>query len=242
MTNYIDVNAPRAQGRYNTYLVSLVGLEAAVYYQLIYEISDLANSKAGRKDTLNEEGFFGVDRKFIRERTAISTEQQRIYDQAFSALGIVTIYPTNPDWIYVDNEKMIAYITGTDAKTEKKAFFSDATKTAKAGIQTAKRSAKRDVIMAKWNSWVTGSDAVRSAYNRLFTSWYDKGIQTDEEVSAKIKILEECTDDNFKLAAIEYAIQTGYKNMAIVVNNTRVTYNPMRDQKISNGTVSAIKF
>ena len=45
---YKDVMSPRAFGRYNIYLVQLIGLAAAVYWEQLYSISDLAYSKCER--------------------------------------------------------------------------------------------------------------------------------------------------------------------------------------------------
>ena len=70
---YKDVMSPRAFGRYNIYLVQLIGLAAAVYWELLYEIADLAYSKCERKETLNTKGYFTVDRKYVRDRTGLST-------------------------------------------------------------------------------------------------------------------------------------------------------------------------
>lgn len=237
-----DVLAQSAYGRYNIYLVQLVGLEAAVYWDVIYAISDLALTKSDRKQTIID-GYFGIDRTYVRSRTGLSTEKQRIFDKAFERLGVLVINPTNPEFLMVDNMKMLQFLMGDDKVSEKKKFFSDATSSATKEIREAKSSSKKEGMINRWLGWITGSDALKEAYKKAFTVWYGMNIQTDVEIQARINLVEtSSSDDEFKILLLTRAVETGYKDISCLIWNLKRDYNPMKNQKVSNGAISSIKF
>ena len=237
-----DVLAQSAYGRYNIYLVQLVGLEAAVYWEVIYAISDLALTKSDRKQTIID-GYFGVDRTYVRSRTGLSTEKQRILDKAFAQLGVLIINPTNPEYLSVDNMKMLQFLMGDDKISEKKKFFSEATSTATKEVKAQKSASKKEGMINRWLSWVTGSDSLKEAYSKAFTVWYGMNIQTDVEIQARINLVEtSSTDESFKILLLNRAVETGYKDISCLIWNLKKDYNPMKNQRISDGAVSSIKF
>ena len=71
---------------YNIKLANLFGLEAAVHLSLLIDI----NEKAYRKDKLKD-GFFVVDRNYIRERTTLTKSKQQKIESDFNKVGILEI-------------------------------------------------------------------------------------------------------------------------------------------------------
>ena len=238
---YKDVMSPHAFGRYNIYLVQLIGLEAAVYWEQLYAISDLAYSKCERKDTLNTKGYFTIDRKYVKERTGIATEQQRAYDRAFMKIGAVIISEDNQDALYVDNGVMLNFLTSDVKTAEKKATFNLALSSGKATIKEQRGQAKKNAMIARWKQWVTGSPELLKAYADAFSVWYSFGWQTDAMIQAKIDSVERATnDEGLKIEILRRSTQSGVKDLDAIIWRAKQDYNPLKNQKVSTGVSSQV--
>jgi len=233
---YKDIMSPHAFGRYNIYLVQLIGLEAAVYWELLYSISDLAYSKCERKETLNTKGYFTVDRKYVKERTGVATEQQRTYDRAFMKMGAVIISEEDSDALYVDNGVMIKFLTSEISNSEKKKIFTEALSDGKLVIREQKGAAKKNGMISRWKQWVSGSEELLAAYAEAFSVWYSAGMQTDAMIKAKIDAVETATkDEGLKIEILRRATQSGYRDLEAVIWRAKQDYNPLKNQKTSTG-------
>jgi len=238
---YKDVMSPRAFGRYNIYLVQLIGLAAAVYWELLYEIADLAYSKCERKETLNTKGYFTVDRKYVRDRTGLSTEDQRTLDRAFMKMRAVVVSEDDPDALYVDNSVMLSFLTGADTNTEKKKFFAAALSDGKLAIKEQKSAGKKAGMINRWKSWIHGSPELVAAYAEAFSVWYGFGWQTDAMIQAKINLVEQSSDDElFKIDVLKRAAQSGYKDLEILVKKAKQEYNPLKAQRAATTIGSTV--
>lgn len=98
--------------RYNVKLASVIGLEAAIYCNILVSIYD----KAAKKKKTYEHDTVKVDRKYIMLRTTLTIEQQLAIDINLAKVDIIKKYNQDPDLLYLDISKLVAITTGDDVK------------------------------------------------------------------------------------------------------------------------------
>jgi len=104
--NYISVNLS---------LIKLIGLEEAVY------VSELLNivKKAKMKDKLVNGNYIKVDRKYITNRTTLSSEKQYEIDSKLKSLNLLGILEDDKNCIGIDGAGLVALIASDDEDKEK---------------------------------------------------------------------------------------------------------------------------
>lgn len=70
---------------FNIKLAQLLGLESAIYLSALIDI----NEKAYRKNKIDENGFFVIDRDYIKQRTTLTKSKQEKIELELSKVGIV---------------------------------------------------------------------------------------------------------------------------------------------------------
>ena len=70
---YLDIAGNSSYGRYNRKFARIVGLEAAVYWSEILEVLD----RVLEKKTFDNDGWFTLDRDYIKKRTTFSEEKPK---------------------------------------------------------------------------------------------------------------------------------------------------------------------
>jgi hypothetical protein len=212
-------------GRYNIYLAKLLGLEVAVYYDLLILIADLAVSKNKRKHTLTSDGYFKVDRKYIRDQTSISTENQRIYDLALSKLHVLYIDETDKDLITLDLQTMYDFIVDSEKDSNKKSCFKAILSEVKDESKKQKSITKKQNMINRWLTWIAGSDKLKDVYTRSFEIWYEQNYQTDLEIQARIDLINKCsTNEQFKIEVLKHNILTKYRDLNFDIEAVKKTF------------------
>lgn len=77
-----------SQSNYESFNIKVAhqfGLDTAVYLNLLIEI----NEKATRKQALEDEKYFTIDRKYITERTTLTKAQQTACDKVLNGAGVI---------------------------------------------------------------------------------------------------------------------------------------------------------
>lgn len=80
---YLDLAANSSYGRYNKKLVKLIGLEGACYWDYIVGIAFRAKEKA----TIDDEGYFTINRAQIETDLLLPKEQQFVQEAMLTKLG-----------------------------------------------------------------------------------------------------------------------------------------------------------
>ncbi len=236
-----DIMSVNSYGRYNIYLAKLLGLEVAVYYDLLILIADLAVSKNKRKHTLNSNGYFKVDRKYIREQTNISTENQRIYDLALSNLHVLYIDENDKDLITLDLQNMYDFITDSEKCSEKKSYFKTILSEAKGDSKKQKSIEKKQSMINRWLTWIVGSDELKETYAKSFEIWYEQNYQTDSEIQIRIDLINKCsTNEQFKIEVLKHNILTKYRDLNFDIEAVRKTFKA--PQKIATAVNQNVVF
>lgn len=107
-----DVVSPSSYLTFNVTIAHIIGLTNAVYCAELLDIF----SKARRKQTLDENQFFIVDRSYIKFKTAIKEDDQYLCDACLSSAGLLKTSENNPDKIKFDVEMFMRIIAEDDAK------------------------------------------------------------------------------------------------------------------------------
>lgn len=100
---WIDLMASDSKGSFNRMAANRYGLEAAVYLEELLNV--LVQVK--RKATHDSSGFFRLDRKYIQDRTTLTSGKQLKCDSMFSQLGFLDIDPNDPDRIVIKMSKLV---------------------------------------------------------------------------------------------------------------------------------------
>ena len=113
-----DVVSPSSYLTFNIKVAQVIGLLNAVYCAELLDIY----SKAKRKEKLDENQFFVVDRNYIKVRTTISSEEQYLCDSALSKVNLIEISTESPNKIYFNVEKFMKIIAEEDMKAITKLY------------------------------------------------------------------------------------------------------------------------
>lgn len=110
---YLDLISPYDNLSINLKLASLMNLNCAVYWaELLNVYSRVVKKKLD--ETLENDGFFDLDRAYVERRTTLSAETQLECDAAFAKLEILTSDENDPNRIKLDVKKAISIIVEDD--------------------------------------------------------------------------------------------------------------------------------
>lgn len=218
---YIDIMSPTAYRRYNKKLAHLFGLAGAAYIDVLVEILDTVKRK--NKFTDREMGFFTVDRKYVSAETTLTGPEQKEFDALFESLEFLLVNPKDSKQVSLDLGSLNALLSGVDDDEVK--VMAEKFAAMKSELKKEKKKAtsegKKAGMLARWATWITGSDAVKEAFTKVFEMWYSKGIQTDAEITTRIRVYESIKDESLKLACLNKQLMTGWTDPNLVVSKTK---------------------
>lgn len=157
------------------------GLNTAVYWASLSEILP----RVRRKNTIDENGFFSIDREYVTKRTTLSVTDQRACDDLLVAAGIMRVDESNPDRISLDSVRMLSYIVEGDLENLPKN---------PAIILTSKTTSKRSSgksTKAKTSKSTLTPEQKEERFKYAAASVHAKLEEPDPELSAAY--LEWCT-------------------------------------------------
>ncbi len=119
-----DVVTPSSYRTFNVTIAHIIGLVNAVYCSELLDIY----SKAKRKNTIDSNGFFPLNRNYVKIKTSIAIDEQYVCDASLSKVDLVKTSKDNPDVIKFDVEQFMRIIAEEDSKVlsqiHKKIVFS----------------------------------------------------------------------------------------------------------------------
>ena len=153
----------------NIKLANLFGLNVAAYWaELMNVYAKVVNKKFD--ETIQNNGFFEIDRAYITRRTTLSTADQDVCDRVLTSLEVLERAPKKPDLIRIDLEKAEAIILQDDPVELERIQ-----KTAKIK-STEKRESKRFMIKKSLKDGIVETDAeLWTAYANWIDAVYDSG-------------------------------------------------------------------
>lgn len=224
--------------RLNKKLVKIAGFEVAAYWAELQSIL----KQVVKKQTMDEKGFFLLDREYVERETTLTITKQLKCDEKLLSLGVMLKDPEDPNKISIAVNGMVAVITDEDTTKLKKSGRTSAdAKAAKiAGIKATMKKAILTTdpeLRLAYERWVEGMvDAQSCRFTKAVVQLFEKTItQYTTDKSLQLKIIEIATVNSYKDAT--WAINKIY-------NSGKFTAKPIKlpEQKICSGVSDSITF
>lgn len=215
MCCYINIASPASYLSVNIHVAKMFGLNTAVYWSVVSEILDRVKDKK----TVDQFGFFKIDRKYVTAKTTLTTKQQRDCDAILSESGIVAVDPTNSDRISVNVGQMVSYIINSDVAVisnvtpvvNKKAKSTTTSKTS-TKLSDEQKEAKLQGMRNSVFKYITETDPdLLSAYR----NWIDSVVGNTKANGTTAKLFQESidkytNDKSVKIQLINYSALRAY--------------------------------
>lgn len=190
--------------RLNKRLVKIAGFEVAAYWAELQSIL----KQVVKKQTMDEKGFFLLDRDYVERETTLTITKQLKCDEKLLSLGVLLKDQEDPNKIAIAVNGMVAVITDEDTtKLKKKSTNSADARAAKiAGIKaTMKKAILEDdlELRAAYERWIDGMiDAQNCRFTKAVVQVFEKTItQYTMDKALRLKIIEIATTNSYKDAA-----------------------------------------
>ena len=187
--------------RLNKRLVKLAGFEVAAYWAELQSVL----KQVVKKQTMDEQGFFLLDRNYIERETTLTVNKQLKCEEELIELGALLRDAENPNRIAIGVNAMVAVITGEDTTKLKKSRKSSADeKAAKIeGIKSTRKQALVETdpdIRAAYERWIDGMiDAANCRFTKAVVQVFEKTItEYTTNKAIRLKIIEIATTNSYK--------------------------------------------
>ena len=187
--------------RLNKKLIKLAGFEVAAYWAELQSIL----KQVVKKQTMDERGFFPLDRDFMERETTLTITKQLKCDEKLISLGVLLKDPEDPNKLSIAVNGMVAVITDEDTTKLKKGGKTSAdAKAAKiAGIKaTMKKAILEDdlELRAAYERWVDGMiDAANCKFTKAVVQVFEKTVtEYTKDRALRLKIIEIATTNSFR--------------------------------------------
>lgn len=222
--------------RLNKRLVKIAGFEVAAYWAELQSIL----KQVVKKQTMDEQGFFLLDRDFVERETTLTLKKQLKCDDKLLELGVMMKDESNPNRIAIAVNGMVAVITDEDTtKLKKSNAVKKDEKAAKiAGIKANMKKAllETDVdLRYAYERWIDGMiDAANCRFTKAVVQLFEKTVT------------EHTSDKNLRLKIIEIATVNSYKDATWAINRVTgfraSTPTKLSEQKICTGVSDNVTF
>ena len=187
--------------RLNKRLVKLAGFEVAAYWAELQSVL----KQVVKKQTMDEQGFFLLDRNYIERETTLTVNKQLKCEEELIELGALLRDAENPNRIAIGVNAMVAVITGEDTTKLKKSRKSSADEKA-AKIEGIKATMKKALVetdpevRAAYERWVDGMiDAANCRFTKAVVQVFEKTItEYTTNKAIRLKIIEIATTNSYK--------------------------------------------
>ena len=223
----------------NKRLIKLTNFEVAAYWAELQSIL----KQVVKKQTMDEKGFFTLDRDFMERETTLNLNKQLKCDEKLISLGVAIKDPDNPNRLAISVENMIEIITDEDTKKLRKSSKTTKADEKAAKVEGIKATLKRAIIeddlelRAAFELWVDGMvDAQNCRFTKAVVQVFEKtvtGYTTDKAL--RLKIIEIATTNSYKDAT--WAINRIYNPGKFTQTATKLP-----EQKICTGVSDNVIF
>ena len=191
----------------NVGAVKILGLNNAIYCSELLRIF----RKASKKKKIDDNGFFKVDRTYLKSRTCMSFDEQIECEANLSKIKLIETNKDALDTIKFNDKLYMSIITQEDTK-----FLMDISKKIKSSKVLTKEAKRDRLILTLKNNITLMSDDI----HRALEKWIDtilsnsKAVMTKETVAEFEKtLLDYCGTDRQKmLRLVEIATSQSWKN------------------------------
>ena len=210
----IDVMSSYNYIQVNTKLISIFGLNISVYWAELLNIYPRVIKKK-KDEVIQAQGFFTVDRDYIKSRTSLDLAEQLTCDKSLINVGVLAVDEKDQNRICISLNAMYEIMTQDDDKVlaaiQKKAKVkkASATETKKAMIRTNLKNSIVEPDLELFNAYQTWVDTVLDSGN-----WLTKAV-----IEVFQRTIKSYTDSKtIQLKIIEIATIHGYKDASWAIN------------------------
>ena len=202
--------------RLNKRLVRIAGFEVAAYWAELQSVL----KQVVKKQTMDEKGFFPLDREYIERETTLTVSKQLKCEEKLIELGVFLRSPEDPNKISIAVNGMVAVITDEDTTKLKKGGKTSADeKAAKiAGMKATMKKALVETdpeVRAAYERWIDGMiDAANCRFTKAVVQVFEKTV-TDYTTNKAIR-----------LQIIQIATTNSYKDATWAINKLGGGFKP----------------
>ena len=217
----LDIMSPYSYLQVNTKMINIFGLNEAAYWAELLNIYPRVIKKK-KDEVIQANGYFTIDREYIRQRTSLDLSEQTKCDKVLVNIGVLSIDEVDPNKICISLNAMFEILTEDDLTA-----IVEIQKKAKSKKSTAKAT-KQDMIKFNLRKAVQVQDTeVQEAYYRWIDSVMEKKYLTKAAVELFIKNVSEYSSAKaIQLKIIETATIKAYDTAeyAIKIINSNSNY------------------
>lgn len=238
MCTYVDLVAGDSYIQVNKKMIYLVGLVAATYWAAILNII----VKVKKKNAVDDNGYFTIDRQYIKDTTQILVEDQLDCDTILQTLGVLEINQQDSNKLGIKLKEYTEILINDNIKQ-----LSCLKKVAKV-TRAQKTQNKQGAIIFKMKTLIMEPD---QELRLLYESWIDSVYASKRFLTkAKIQLFENKINEHAKSKEdkkkiLEKAIQTGYTEADWLFNsynNKNTNISTAKDIKETNAVAKDIVF
>lgn len=188
-----DVVTPSSYRTFNVTIAQIIGLVNAVYCSELLDIY----SKARRKNTIDDNGFFPLNRNYVKLKTSIKIDEQYLCDVSLSKIGLVETSKESPDTIKFNVEQFMNIIAENDSKVLSQIYK----KVTLPRNETEAKALKREKQKIALKNLVDyDNDEVKNSLIDWVEVVFENCDITKETVKDFQRVLKEYTKSNTKIA------------------------------------------
>lgn len=199
----------------NVGAIKILGLNNAIYCSELLRIF----RKASRKNKIDSNGFFKVDRTYLKARTSLSSQEQIDCENNLSKVKLIEISKESLDTIKFDDKMYMSIVSQEDMK-----FLNDIAKKLKTTRSTTDKETKKErMLLALKNAISISNESVHDAIEKWIEVLFNnpKVVLTKETVvEFESVLINYCgTDTQKTLDIIRIATAQGWKNCVWAINS-----------------------
>ena len=197
-------------GTYNVKCAQIFGLTCAIYLSEILDIYQ----KAHKKNKIDEEEYFKLNRDYIRERTTLDRTQQSELDDILSSVNVLHL--KDKDHLKIDVDHLTAILTSKDEE-----LLKSISNECKYQSKEQKRESKNKAVIENLKASIECSNGELLGALRC---WVDSVCERNFLNKASVKAFQNvlngyCRGDlDMALEIVDIATKKGYKECQWAIN------------------------
>lgn len=181
--------------------MKIAGFEVAAYWAELQSVL----KQVVKKQTMDERGFFPLDRDYLERETTLSVNKQLKAEETLIKLGVFLRDSEDPNKISIAVNGMVAIITDEDTTKLKKGGKTSAD-AKEAKISGMKATMKRAIletdleIRSAYERWIDGMiDAANCRFTKAVVQVFEKTVtEYTDNKTLRLKIIEIATINSYK--------------------------------------------
>lgn len=199
--------SPYSYLQVNTKMISVFGLNVAAYWAELLNIYPRVIKKK-KDEVIQANGFFTIDRDYIKSRTSLDLAEQAKCDKALVNVGALAVSEENPNFICISLNRMFEILSEDDSAvllSVQKQARSKKANSAETKALMIRANLKKAVICSDTDlttAYYTWVDAIMDSKNVLTKAALEIFVRTVENYSTsklvKLKIIEIATVHSYR--------------------------------------------